>query len=539
MTDWQATVARPITQYTQRPSTHFAVTPGLRRQVRRTWRGGPGGFFSRFAPTRPRPRFAPDVRWYIRRPGWSSPGLSKTFSNTPQRGQLDLPGNLEPAEVWRDMRAELRRTLGDSTFDIWIAPLEVRALEPGRLRISAPVATQSWVADRFGRVLEACAQAVIGTVTRVAIEAAGPTPQTTPDQRRRRPHRQPDQATPTLSLNPRYSFEQFVIGDGNRLAHAACLAVAEIPGQAYNPLFLHAPPGLGKTHLLHAIGNYLGAFGDALTLRYTTVESFTNHFVGALGSRSLDTFKALYRNVDVLLIDDVQFLASKAKTEEEFFHTFNALYESGRQLVLTCDRLPQALSGVEERLRERFEAGLVADIKPPNFSTRVAILRKRAMLDHVPLSDPQILELIAERIQDNVRALEGALIRVVAYHSLTGKPINLELTTMILDTMYPETTTRPKPGMAAIQAAVAGFYELSVSELVSASREARVAWPRQVAIYLTRQLTTSSLQSIGDGFGNRNHATVTHACKRVAERAALDQDVNNDLQQLTDTVLSV
>ncbi len=451
---------------------------------------------------------------------------------------MDLPGNLEPAEVWRQMRAELRRTLGDSTFEIWIAPLEVKALEANRLRIAAPGATQGWVADRFGRALEACAQAVLGTVTRVVIESAGPTPDETPAARRRRAQNQPDPPSTVTSLNPRYSFDQFVIGDGNRLAHAACLAVAELPGQAYNPLFLHAPPGLGKTHLLHAIGNYLEAFGDTVTLRYTTVESFTNHFVGALGSRSLDRFKQLYRNVDVLLIDDVQFLASKAKTEEEFFHTFNAVYENGRQLVLTCDRLPQALSGVEERLRERFEAGLVADIGAPNFSTRVAILRKRAMLDRVPLSDPQVLELIAERIQDNVRALEGALIRVVAYHSLTGNAIDLQLTKMILDTMYPQTRSKAKPGTAAIQAAVAGFYELSVSELVSPSREARVAWPRQVAIFLTRRLTSSSLQSIGQAFGNRNHATITHACKRVADRAASDQDVNSDLQRLTDRVLS-
>jgi chromosomal replication initiator protein len=451
---------------------------------------------------------------------------------------LGLSENLEPSEVWRDIRAELRRTLGDATFEIWIAPLEVKALEANRLRITAPLATQSWVADRFGRVLEACAQAVIGTVTRVVIESAGPAAHEGRAPRRRQAQRPQEHPAATATLNPRYSFDQFVIGDGNRLAHAACLAVAELPGQAYNPLFLHAPPGLGKTHLLHAIGNYLGNFGDTVTIHYTTVESFTNHFVGALSSRRLDSFKQLYRNVDVLLIDDVQFLASKAKTEEEFFHTFNALYENGRQLVLTCDRLPQALSGVEERLRERFEAGLVADIKAPNFSTRVAILRKRAMLDRVPLSEPDVLDLIAERIQDNIRALEGALIRVVAYHSLTGKPIDLELTTMVLDTMYPQTVPKRKPGMAAIQAAVAGFYEVSVSELVSPSRTARVAWPRQVAIYLTRQLTSSSLQSIGQAFGNRNHATITHACKRVAERAAHDHDVNSDLQRLADRVLS-
>jgi chromosomal replication initiator protein len=451
---------------------------------------------------------------------------------------LDLPGNLEPAAVWREMRAEMRRTLGDSTFEIWIAPLEVKALEPHRLLISAPSATQGWVADRFGRVLEACAQTVLGMAIRVVVESATSGRSPEPAARSRRAQAQPDPPTQAISLNPRYSFDQFVIGDGNRLAHAACLAVAELPGQAYNPLFLHAPPGLGKTHLLHAIGNYLTAFGDSVTIRYTTVEAFTNHFVGALGSRSLDRFKQIYRNVDILLIDDVQFLASKVKTEEEFFHTFNALYENGRQLVLTCDRLPHALSGVEERLRERFEAGLVADIKAPNFSTRVAILRKRALLDGVPLSHPEVLELIAERITDNIRALEGALIRVVAYHSLTGQPIDLTLARKVLDTMYPQPLSDTRPGMATIQGAVAAFYEISVSELVSPSRAARVAWPRQVAMYLTRHLTQSSLQSIGQAFGNRNHATITHACKRVAERAAADQTVHTDLQQLTDRVLS-
>ncbi len=290
------------------------------------------------------------------------------------------------------------------------------------------------------------------------------------------------------TLNPRYSFNQFIIGDGNRLAHAAALAVAELPGQAYNPLFMHAPPGLGKTHLLHAIGNYVLAFGAGTTVRYTTVEAFTNHFITALGSRSIDHFKRAYRDADVLLIDDVQFLASKAKTEEEFFHTFNALYEDGRQLVLTCDRLPRQLSAVEARLRERFESGLVADIRPPDFATRVAILRKRAAVDHVALTDTSVLDVIAERITHNVRALEGALIRVVAYHSLTGHPIDSYLTTEVLDEIHPST----RPGALSvhgIQAAVAAAYGISVEELTSSSRAVRIAWPRHVAIHLVRELT--------------------------------------------------
>jgi len=434
---------------------------------------------------------------------------------------LELPANLEPVTVWREIRAELRRALGESTYEIWIAPLEVKAFEGTVLLLTAPPATREWVSKRFGRILEGCAKAVLGFEIQVAVEGTEGHDPTAPSGADR----------PSDNLNPRYSFDQFIIGDGNRLAHAASLAVAELPGQAYNPLFLHAPPGLGKTHLLHAIGNYVSAFGGTTKVRYTTVEAFTNHFIRALGSRSIDRFKNTYRDVDVLLIDDVQFLASKAKTEEEFFHTFNALYETGRQLVLTCDRLPSALGSVEQRLRERFESGLVADIRPPDFHTRVAILRKRAMLDRVPLADQSVLEAIADRVTDNVRALEGALIRVVAYHSLTSRPIDLELTTTVLDAMYPQLGARSL-SIGQIQAVVASHYELAVSDLVSASRTAKISWPRQVAIYLTRELTSTPLQTIGDAFGGRNHATVLHACKRVSERLADDQQAGSELEQL-------
>ena len=350
---------------------------------------------------------------------------------------MELPAQLGLDPAWREIRAQVRQAIGDSTFDIWIAPLEVKAWDGDVLVIEAPRATQAWVAKRFGRILETCARTVVGHAARISF---------TSEEGATRPSSGTARAEDPSSLNPRYSFEQFIIGDGNRLAHAASLAVAELPGQAYNPLFLHAPPGLGKTHLLHAIGNYVLAFGGGATVRYTTVEAFTNHFISALSTRSIDRFKHAYRDADVLLIDDVQFLASKAKTEEEFFHTFNALYENGRQLVLTCDRLPRQLTTVEERLRERFEAGLVADIRPPDFSTRVAILRKRAAIDHVPLRDPTVLDLIAERVTDNIRALEGALIRIVAHHSLTGRPIDIDLATSVLDHMYPSPTHgRPYP----------------------------------------------------------------------------------------------
>ena len=345
--------------------------------------------------------------------------------------------------------------------------------------------------------------------------------------------RRPTAEADRIALNPRYRFEQFVIGAGNRLAHAAALAVAELPGQAYNPLFVHAPPGLGKTHLLHAIGNYVADYGGGTTVRYTTAESFTNHFISALSTKSLASFKHAYRDADVLLIDDVQFLASKARTEEEFFHTFNALYEHGRQLVLTCDRLPRALVAIEQRLRERFEAGLVADIKPPDHATRVTILRKRAAVDNIVLADPTVLDLIADRVADNIRALEGALIRVVAFHSLTQRPIDRVLTLEVLDAMYPSRRAAGPPSIAEVQAIVATHFKLSVEELTSSSRTNAVAWPRQVAIHIARDLTGASLPAIGRAFGGRNHATVVHACKRVSERLKNDQHIVDEIATLS------
>jgi chromosomal replication initiator protein len=443
---------------------------------------------------------------------------------------LELPAQDEPIPAWRDIRAELRRVVGDTTYDIWLSPLKLKAWDGRVLVLACPAATQAWLDRRYRRILEHSVHSVLGTGARVELDTGeGAVPSSS---RNAPPAPERDAGA---ALNPRYSFNQFIIGDGNRLAHAAALAVAELPGQAYNPLFIHAPPGLGKTHLLHAIGNFVLAFGGGAAVRYTTVEAFTNHFITALSSRSIDRFKRAYRDADVLLIDDVQFLASKAKTEEEFFHTFNALYETGRQLVLTCDRLPRQLLTVEERLRERFESGLVADICPPDFSTRVAILRKRALLDRVQLADTGVLEAIAERVTDNVRALEGALIRTVAHHSLTGRPLDVALANGVLDGMYPRSSAMAL-SIERIQAAVATSYEISVDELLSSSRAARIAWPRQVAIHLARELTDSSLNKIGEAFGGRNHATVLHACKRVSERVLSDPEAASEVDSLLDSL---
>ena len=427
--------------------------------------------------------------------------------------------------------------VGESTYDIWLDPIEVKALDGAVLLLQAPPATQAWVAKRFGRILETCARAVVGAGVSVSFVGVATGDGGAPSARGGAATVETDAPA---DFNPRYSFNQFIIGDGNRLAHAAALAVAELPGQAYNPLFLHAPPGLGKTHLLHAIGNYVRAFGGGATVRYTTVEAFTNHFISSLSTRSVDRFKRAYRDADVLLIDDVQFLASKVKTEEEFFHTFNALYETGRQLVLTCDRLPRQLTSVEERLRERFESGLVADIRPPDFATRVAILRKRVILDGITLADPVVLDLVAERVTDNVRALEGALIRIVAHHSLTGRPIDLSLAHSVLDEIHPAPVSAggQRGGsltLEQIQAATAAYYDLTLDELLSTNRTARIAWPRQVALHLARELTPASLNEIGAGFG-RNHATVLHACKRVSDRVTHDQQAAGEVHHLTATI---
>ncbi len=442
---------------------------------------------------------------------------------------MDLSAQPELTPAWREIRAELRRVAGESTYEMWLARLEPRGWDGTVLSLQAPPDTARWVSLRFNEVVQRCVRGVLGPRARAefATDATG----------RSGANRANASAPPAFpTFNPRYSFDQFVIGQGNRLAHAASLAVAELPGQAYNPLFLHAPPGLGKTHLLHAIGNYALVFGGGAVVRYTTAEAFTNHFLGALGSRSLNLFKQAYRDADVLLIDDVQFLASKAKTEEEFFHTFNALYETGRQLVLTCDRLPRQLVAVEERLRERFEAGLVANLSPPDFATRVAILRKRVALDQIELADERVLELIAQHITNNVRALEGALIRVVAHHSLTGHPIDCQLTTTVLDGIAPRSAEAPS--IAAIQRLVADHYSVSVQELLSEGRKANIAWARQVALHLARELTSESLVTLGQAFGGRNHATVLHACKRVGQRVLTDAAVASELDDLTATLTS-
>jgi chromosomal replication initiator protein len=431
--------------------------------------------------------------------------------------------DLDLQHAWRRIRAEMRQAVSDSTWQLWLEPLAARQLEAETLVVEAPAESRAWVEASFSRLIAACTKAVLGSGARIAIVDPGAMPDRAPALRH----------FGGTEFSPRFTFDQFVIGDANRLAHAAALAVAELPGLAYNPLFICGPPGLGKTHLLHSIANYVTAHGDGLTVLYTTTERFTDQFVGALHTGALEAFKAAYRGVDVLLVDDVQFLESKARTEQEFFHTFNALHGAGAQLVLTSDRLPRDLDALEDRLRERFEAGLVTDIRPPDLTTRRTILRKRVQQDALVGIDTAAVDLIAERVDSNIRSLEGALIRVVAYGSLTGRPVTAELTEEVLAGLYPGTRRRQR-SVEDIQRRICESFGVSMDQLLSSSRAAPVAWPRQVAMYLARELTDQTLPAIGRAFGGRNHTTVMHACRRTAERMATDPDAYDTVRRLTE-----
>jgi chromosomal replication initiator protein len=333
---------------------------------------------------------------------------------------------------------------------------------------------------------------------------------------------QPERSLSTTPLNPRYTFDQFVIGLTNHMGHAASLAVAEQPAQAFNPLFIYGAPGVGKTHLLHAIGNYMQRCAPELSVRYMTAEDFASTFRTVVQDGSIGDFKDGLRRTDVLLIDDVQFLQNKLKTEEEFFHTFNALHESGRQLVITCDRTPRELEKVALRLRERFEAGLVVEIEPPDERLRMTILRKRVQVDNIPLHDEAALDRIAQRVPANVRSLEGALIRVSAYASMRREPVTPELVDELLDSLHPHAGVRVS--VAQVQRAVAEHYGLSIDELLSDSRERRLTMPRQLAMYLSCEMTRDSLPMIAAAFG-RDHSTVVHARDKLSRGIAEDTDL--------------
>jgi chromosomal replication initiator protein len=423
--------------------------------------------------------------------------------------------------VWQRMRDELRASSSEAAFETWLAPLVPVARRDSRLILSAPSQARRWLEERYlGLISSAAAHAVGAPVT---VELVDEGAESMPDTELG--GAEADARAPAGRLNPRYTFDGFVISAGNRLAHASALAVAEQPAQAYNPLFLHGPPGLGKTHLLHAIGHYVRAYALELRVAYTTVETFTGEFVAAARHGDFTRFHARFRDVDVLLVDDVQFLAHRAGTMEAFFHTFNALYEAGAQLVLTSDRPPGELGELEERLQERFKCGLVAPVEHPDLTARMTILRKRVCLDAVDGIGDEVLGEVAQMVPHSVRSLEGALIRLVAYTSLTGDKPTPELVRKVLGGLA-STANGPSPRHSVriddVKHATAEAFDLTSEALDASDRRARVAFARQVAMYLTRELTEETLPAIGAAFGGRRHPTVAHACRRV-EQAVIER----------------
>ncbi|MGI9081229.1 MAG: chromosomal replication initiator protein DnaA [Thermoleophilaceae bacterium] len=433
---------------------------------------------------------------------------------------MPAPEQLQP--IWERIRKELRREVPDFQFHLWLDPLELAGVGGQTLFVRAPDHIRTWVRDRYLPLIREAARrgfkagAVVEIVDAEWREESGGG------------YRRP--ACAGGALNPKYTFEEFVIGKENRFAHGAALAVAELPGQAYNPLFIHGPPGLGKTHLLHAIGNFVLRHGAGLTVRYATVEEFTSEFVGAIQTSAMRSFKERFRSVDVLLLDDVQFLAEKLATEEELFHTFNDLRESGRQLVMTSDRSPKELHGLEQRLSERFGSGLVVGLEVPDVLVRQAILESRARLDSID-APPDLLAEIAGHVTTSVRALEAALIQVVAYASLRGEPPTAELARHLLGRLG--VGGRQKAcGVAEILAATSGAFGVTPEALVARDRRPQVALARKVAMHLTRDLTAQSLPQIGRAFGGRDHSTVLSALRSIERELAFDAELASTVENL-------
>jgi len=441
---------------------------------------------------------------------------------------------VEPSaeRLWGDVSRRLRDTLNESTYVMWFASARPSSLRDDVFVLVVPNEfSRSWIGSNFLGLLESAVRDTLGRDARVVLEVDTASSET--DTTATAPASSAAGAAGQPDSNPKYTFDNFVIGSSNRFAHAAALAVAEAPAQAYNPLFIYGGTGLGKTHLLQAIGAYVSDHAGGLTTRYVTSETFTNDFINSLRDKRIEGFKHRYRAYDVLLVDDIQFLEGKERFQEEFFHTFNTLYEAGRQIVISSDRPPKEIATLEERLRSRFEWGLITDIQPPDLETRIAILRKKVTTDGIAVTDPEVLTFIAGRVTTNIRELEGALTRVVAFSSLTGLPLDVELAEQVLRDLFPPSGDLPEVTIGRIQEAVCERFSLTVQELVSPRRSQAVVYPRQVAMYLSRELTDASLPKIGTEFGGRDHTTVMHANAKITRMIKEDRAVYNLVQDLT------
>ncbi len=436
---------------------------------------------------------------------------------------MEGPVQLSAETVWTQVSARLKEALGDGPYAQWFSGANGTLEDDAFVLSVRDDFTREWVEGHHRGFLEAAVSAALDEFRPVRIVATE--------------HDRPEDHLPPAprgveGLNPKYSFDSFVIGSSNRFAHAAALAVAEAPAQAYNPLFIYGGTGLGKTHLLQAIAGYIGEHLRHFSVRYVTSETFMNDFINSLRDKRIEGFKQRYRHYDLLLVDDIQFFEHKERIQEEFFHTFNSLYEAGRQIVISSDRPPRAIATLEARLRSRFEWGLITDIQAPDLETRIAILRKKVKTDAIHIPDAQVLTFIASRISTNIRELEGALTRVVAFSSLTGRPMTVELAQEVLKDVFPQGEL-PEVSVERIQETVIERFGISMQELVGDRRSQAIVYPRQVAMYLCRELTDSSLPKIGKKFGGRDHTTVIHATSKIAKLIQEDRSVYNLVQELT------
>jgi len=439
----------------------------------------------------------------------------------------------DASSIWEKACGHLRETLPKDVYDRWISVIEAKEIHDETIVLNvANDFYQSWLVENYLPLIQDAVTAVVGSNLKIdfSVERASvPETETVPDKSSPSSGKRPRRSTAGPVLNPKYTFETFVVGPSNNFAHAATLAVAQSPARAYNPLFIYGDVGLGKTHLMQAIGHYVASRLKSKVC-YISSETFTNEYIDALQKKGLVQFRKKYRNCDLLLIDDIHFLGGKERMQEEFFHTFNTLFDGHKQIVMTSDRPAAVIQGLEHRLVSRFEWGLVTELESPDLETRIAILRKKQELLNLELPDEVIL-FMAEHIRSNIRRLEGALIRVASYSSLTGRTLDSSLMEYLLrDTLDQEQIE--VPSIENIQRIVAEFYDIRLGDMTSKRRPQAIAFPRQVAMYLSRTLTEHSLPSIGNAFG-RNHATVLHACRLVEGKLKSDTSLRHSISEIS------
>ncbi|GAW30215.1 chromosomal replication initiator protein DnaA [Carboxydocella sp. ULO1] len=432
-------------------------------------------------------------------------------------------------QLWNEVLAIIAKEVSKPSFETWLKSTTPIDLRNNIALIGVPnVFARDWLESRYSDLINETISFLLGYPVQVRFVVVNE--RTENIEEPESPVKKLPDELQIPQLNPKYTFDTFVVGNSNRFAHAAALAVAEAPAKAYNPLFIYGGVGLGKTHLMHAIGHYILEHNPGTMVMYVSSEKFTNELINAIKDDNTEEFRNRYRSIDILLIDDIQFLAGKERTQEEFFHTFNALHGANKQIIISSDRPPKEIPTLEDRLRSRFEWGLITDIQPPDLETRIAILRKKAQMENLNVSD-EVMQFIATKIQSNIRELEGALNRVIAYATMKSGEITIELASEALKDLLPE--SRPRQiSIELIQQIVADYFNLKVEEFKAKKRTRTVAYPRQIAMYLSRELTDASLPKIGEEFGGRDHTTVLHACEKIANDINTDAEVKGIVQEL-------